>query len=370
MSTPKKSISSDLYGDWEKLLKTADKKKASVFNKEKNLSDAAKLYHAAGGILDDIGRPADSAQAYSSEADCHLRLGDHYEAASSYQLAAEVLHEANSPDCVEYYRKAAREYEVNGEPKKAARLHRDAGDALMKGEKTEQNTRAAILEYERAIGIFEVEGGGASSVAECNALCASLRIRLREFGEAAEAYENAALTCEKAKFTPTRTREYYLRAFFCLLMGGLLDEGEGLLAKTGSTSAAFGRSGERAFAVKYLEAFRKVDYLEVLDVVDEYKAKLNLNPWFDVAFRLLDDEMKRKISAGEVGCTPECGGGGNGANDAAVREVCGDDDLDSDLVSVPIPSSSSSSSSSTLIKPKSNIVKKEEYDDDDDDGLC
>lgn len=320
-------MSIDLYGDWEKLLKAAQKKKASVFNKEKNLSDAAKLFHHVGGVLDDLGKPLEAADAYSEEADCHLRLGDPYEAGTSYQLAAEAIREADVPKCVEYLRLAARQYEAYGNFKKAGRMHKDAGDILLKAPKTEKNTRDAIEDYERAISIFQLEGSAASSIIDCYAYCSSLRIRLLEFEEAAEAYEAAAETAERARFTAVRTREFFLRAFFCFLMGDIAGKTAGeFLRRVRERSAAFGRSVEKEFAENYLKAFNKVDYLGILDVVDEYKGRLNLNPWFDVAFKRLDGEVQKRIAMGDVG---DMGAEENdGVNDDAVREVCGGGDDD------------------------------------------
>ena len=394
MTTPGKTMSIDLYGDWEKLLKAAHKKKASVFNKEKNLGDAAKLFHHVGGVLDDLGKPAESAQAYSEEADCHIRLGDPYEAGTSYQLAAEVLREADVPKCVEYLRLAARQYEANGQFKKAARMHKDAGDILLKAPKTEKNTRDAIEDYERAISIFQLESSAASSIIDCYAYCSTLRIRLLEFEEAAEAYEAAAETAERAKFTVVRTREFFLRAFFCFLMGDVTGKSAGdFLRRVRERSAAFGRSVEKEFAEKYLKAFRKVDYLGVIDVVDEYKGRLNLNPWFGVAFKRLDGEVQKRIAMGDVG---DMGDGENddGANDDAVRAVCGDDDdifmkkrmelLESKKASNDInkgnanangkgkASSSSSSSGDPGMKAVEDIcggdvINNNDDDDDDDD---
>ena len=197
---------------------------------------------------------------------------------------------------------------------------------------------------------------------------ASLHIRLYEFAEAAEAYENAAKTAEKARFSPGRIREYYLRAFFCWMMGKDTAAAGALLESSGSSSAAFGRSREHGFAVKYLRAFVEVDYLKVLDVVDECMTSLNLNPWFNVAFRRLENDLQKTLT--------ETGGDSAAAavaaeNDAAVKEVCGDDDDDDnndnanendddeDFKLTP-------SSSSKGIHPP----KHSDDSDDDGDDLC
>jgi alpha-soluble NSF attachment protein len=151
-----------------------------------------------------------AATSFDNAADCFLKYGSKYDAATEYINAANVLRKSNLNKCVNYTQRAVDLLAEEGRFSIAAKHVKDMAEVC----EQENNLDLAIDNYKRAAEFYEGENSKASAN-QCQLKVALISAQLERYEQAFEIYESISREAVDDRLLKFSVKDWLFRAGLC-----------------------------------------------------------------------------------------------------------------------------------------------------------
>lgn len=194
------------------LVEKADKKLKSWFSfGDQKWEDAGELYSKATNLFKTGKAWAEAAQSAIKEAECRLKLGDKYDAASCYSDAAISMQKAGqADDCLLYLQEAVDTFTELGRFGTAAKHLKEIAEHYESSEDMEK----AVAQYKQAADLYSTDNAN-SQANQCLLKVAVLQGQMENYSEAVEIFEQIASDSLDNNLLRFRAKDYLFQALLC-----------------------------------------------------------------------------------------------------------------------------------------------------------
>eukprot|EP00301_Raphidiophrys_heterophryoidea_P023179 c7134_g1_i1.p2 GENE.c7134_g1_i1~~c7134_g1_i1.p2 ORF type:complete len:310 (+),score=66.05 c7134_g1_i1:62-931(+) len=245
-----------------------------VFQKAANLYKMAKKWDEAG-------------RTFRKLADVQLKLGNKFQAATSYNDAANCFKKCSTEDTAKCLRDATDIFTDMGKFANAAKTQNELGELL----ENEGDKEGAIKAYETAADYYSGENS-ASQANSARLKAATLYALLEKYTEATEIFEQVGIQSADSSLMKWNAKDYFFKAALCRFCTGDIVQVERSLDQYCSYDVTFNSQREYKLLVAILEASKNFEVDDFTAAVAEFDSISKLDAWKTTILLRIKNSMK------------------------------------------------------------------------------
>ncbi|KAJ3288798.1 vesicular-fusion protein S17 [Rhizoclosmatium sp. JEL0117] len=239
------------------------------------LEDAAELFQRAGNTFKLNKQWKESGDAYMSQSNTLLRMGEKDEAATAFMNAAKSYKKSNPLESINALQQAVQILIEKGRFSAAASNQKQIAETY---ETDVGDIRGAREAYEKAGEWYQGEESHAQADA-CLLKAATFAAQLEDFEAAVNGFEDVASRCVDNKLTKWSMKEYFFKSGLCLLNIGDLVRVRSSLDRYCGMDLTFAETREYKFLQACTVAVDDGDVEAFTNAVFEFDRLTKLDDW-------------------------------------------------------------------------------------------
>lgn len=257
-------------------LKKAEKRlnSWSMFSSSSKFEDAAELFEKAANNFKMAKNYNGASQAFKSKADCDIRMGNHYHAATGLVAAADILKKDSPEEALALYEQTIGLFGEGGKFGQAAKVCETMGEVM----EEDNRLQDAIAKYQQAADYFQGEKS-ISRANKCLEKIARHSATLEQYPDSVRIFELLGTESLSNNLLKFGAKKHFLHAGFCTLARGDFVAGSQAVDRYSSLDYSFDSSREQRLLAALAQACEDYDAPAFATELSQFDAMTKLDPW-------------------------------------------------------------------------------------------